>query len=990
MITHDRWLQIKEIFHSAQAKDPGERLDFLNEVCGNDQSLREEVEALLAADDSNDGFLAAPVYEFVMGMLADEPNETAEFVDGQKVGRYTIERLLGIGGMGQIYLAQDESLGRKVALKFIAREFATDPRRVQRFEQEARAVSSLSHPNVCVIHEIGVTETGRHFIAMEYIEGTTLREKLRGGTLTSLEAVNIASQIAAALASAHAAGIVHRDIKPENIMLPPHGYAKVLDFGLAKLTERVPQRPYVPSGSVHTEAGMLMGTVKYMSPEQLRQAVLDDRTDIWSLGIVLYEMLTGTTPFEAPTPNDSIALILGPQTPPLTFPNHLHPDLAGIIRKAIEKDRAARYQNVKQLEADLNALHKELEQQITDGIPSPRPQPGPWYRSSNEYRTQQTAGSAIFRRLTSQALSTAEVLLTEIKAHKTAAVFTGAFGALLLLLFIPGVAQIIAGLFNDKPLPQSFAMKPFTNTNRALLAAISPDGRLVAHVEDEFGQQRVVIAPRDTPSSVRAVIAPENATYLGVTFSRDNSFLYVTRKVERGPGVLYRVPLTGGPLTRIKEGVDSPVSLSPQEDQFTYVRYDREKKEYAVMVAGIDGGNERVLATRKRGSTFSLYGLSWSPDGNTIVGAAGRWQLGFHMDLIGIDVNTGEEQKIGEKDWFNVYQVAWQDMNGLIICAREHDTSPHQLWRINLTDGSPRNLTNNLDDYKGVSVAGNQIVTVRTGRSWEISVATPETLTPAIQIASGNGFSYGVSWSQNETMVYSAMADERLDIWRVDPETRNRVQLTNSGINYSPVLSPDGRFVVFSSKRDDGRVNIWRMNATDGSGLQQLTFTDGNYYPSISPDNQWVAYDNLLDEKVSIWKVPLHGGEAVKVADGYRMPVFSPDSRRIAGRYHGPSGSDDVAIFPAEGGEAVQHLRDIPIIEWQRVQWVDERTLTYIDSKNSVSNLWSYDIQTQARKQLTFFDSDQIVSYAWSPNFKQVACQRVTNTNDVTIHSSER
>ena len=213
------------------------------------------------------------------------------------------------------------NLGRKIALKLISREFATDPRRVQRFEQEARAASALNHPNVCVIHDVDITETGRHFIAMEYIQGITLRDQLARGTFKPLEALQVTLQIGAALASAHAIGIVHRDIKPENIMLRPDGYIKVVDFGLAKLTEVLPEQRKLGEANtqVLTEPRMLMGTVKYMSPEQLREDTIDERTDIWSLGIVLYEMLTGSTPFEARSRNDSIALILALRTSKARF-----------------------------------------------------------------------------------------------------------------------------------------------------------------------------------------------------------------------------------------------------------------------------------------------------------------------------------------------------------------------------------------------------------------------------------------------------------------------------------------------------------------------------------------------------------------------------------------------------------------------------------------------------------------------------------------------
>jgi serine/threonine protein kinase len=269
MITQDSWQKIKEIFQSAQERPPAERSDYLDEACGDDQSIREEVEALLVADASNENFLSVPAYEFAASILA---GEETEFSAGQKVGRYTILCPLGSGGMGHIYLAEDEQLGRKIALKLISPQFASDTRRVQRFEQEALAASALNHPNICVIHELGKTEGGRHFIAMEYIQGVTLREQLSRGKLPLRQALNVAVQVAGALSSAHASGIIHRDIKPENIMQRPDGYIKVLDFGLAKLTETLPglKLQDAISTKVQSEMGMLMGTVKYMSPEQLQ------------------------------------------------------------------------------------------------------------------------------------------------------------------------------------------------------------------------------------------------------------------------------------------------------------------------------------------------------------------------------------------------------------------------------------------------------------------------------------------------------------------------------------------------------------------------------------------------------------------------------------------------------------------------------------------------------------------------------------------------
>ncbi|HEU4711387.1 MAG TPA: protein kinase [Pyrinomonadaceae bacterium] len=1002
MITHDRWQRIKEIFQSAQEKTPAERIDFLNEMCGDDSSLREEVEALLTADASNDDdhFLDTPAFELGAGLIVGDTHEPIEFSAGQKVDHYTIVRLLGAGGMGQIYLAEDDHLGRKIALKFIAREFATNPRRVLRFEQEARAVSSLNHPNVCVIHQTGVIENNRHFIAMEYIEGITLRDKLARETLTSLEALHIAMQVAAALASAHAAGIVHRDIKPENIMVRPDGYVKVLDFGLAKLTERVSQ-PQPASKNVRTEAGTLMGTVKYMSPEQLREFELDERTDVWSLGVVLYEMLTGLTPFESRVPNDSIVMILGPQPVSLPFPDHVPVRLREIVSKALQKDRDTRYETTHKLAADLSALHKELERQSdgdTEAINAP---------ASNLYlppvksgKTQQlTAGSAIFQRLKSQALSTSDFLVSEIRTHRTAAaLFTGATGVLVLLLLLPSAPRVTNWLLSRSAVEKVFVPKLtfLTNSGTSVVAAYSPDGKFVAYVEEEFGKQRVVVRNAITSDSW-TVTPPEEGRYLGLSFSRDNTFLYLTRKETDGRSLLYRLPYPATasvqPLSlQVKADVHSAISLSPKGDQYAFVRTDKNGNGFSVVVAdALDGRNERVLSTRggDGGSTFSTLGLSWAPDGRTIVCPTGYWNDGFHMQLILIDVNTGNERVLGTKDWFFIDQAAWQpDSSGVIICAREAETTPFQLWRVTYPGGVVQKVTNDLNEYRGVSLGGDKIVTVRTERPWQTWITTPGG-GQSVQIASGVGFTYGITWPTSDAIIHASKSGDRMDIRLMNPDGGNKTPLTYSGINYTPAGSPDGRYVVFSSDREhEGSFNIWRLDVRSGD-LKQLTFTDANYYPSVSPDGKWVAYDNMSNTKMSIWKVPFEGGEPIKIIDGYRMPVFSPDSKLIAARYDEDSGSKDVAIFSADGGEALQRV-PVRIIEWQTVRWFDINTLTYIERVNGVSNLWSYDLRTGAKKQLTFFDSDEIVAFAWSPDFKRVACQRVSNIGDVTIISSER
>ncbi len=357
----ERLKQIEEIYHAALKIAPAERKFFFDKLCGADDNLRREVESLLSFDENSDVFLDASPESLVAEMFVEQ--EAQANLTGKEIAHYKIKKLLGKGGMGEVYLAEDARLKRRVALKILPPMFAADVSRRNRFEQEARAASALNHPNILTVHEFG-TENGIHFLATEYVEGETLRERIGGGELNLADALDITAQSAFALSAAHAAGIVHRDIKPENIMIRADGIVKILDFGIAKLIAA----PLDAEGETlekirtQTKPGALLGTLAYMSPEQIRGETLDARSDIFSLGICLYEMLTGKNPFQKATAGDVIAATLTENPSPVTGENFLAPaELERILSKALRKKRDERYQTSRDFLLDLKSLRREIE-----------------------------------------------------------------------------------------------------------------------------------------------------------------------------------------------------------------------------------------------------------------------------------------------------------------------------------------------------------------------------------------------------------------------------------------------------------------------------------------------------------------------------------------------------------------------------------------------------------------------------------------------------
>jgi eukaryotic-like serine/threonine-protein kinase len=461
-MTPERFREAGHLYHAALEIEPEARAAFLDRACGEDEELRREAESLLRAHDKVGNYFAAPALEVAAGLLAGRQNLS---LAGHSLSHYRVLSLIGAGGMGEVYLAEDTRLGRKVALKLLPREFTEDPERVRRFELEARAASSLNHPNIVTIFEVGQVD-GRHFIATEYIDGQTLRERVSGAQLEVREALDVAAQIASALEAAHEAGIVHRDIKPENVIVRRDGLVKVLDFGLAKLAERQSGsagfEPTTVEG-VNTTPGMVLGTVSYMSPEQARGLQVDARSDNFSLGVVMYEMVAGRCSFVGATPSDVMAAILQNEPLPLTrFARNVPAEFERIVAKALCKDREDRYQTASELSVDLKSLKQEMEVEARLKRSSQPDGDGRRITSGSQAavetvdETAATTGDVATARTT----SSAEYLVSEIKRHRRIAILAAA----AVLVALAAVAYFFYTTSGGEAI-DSVAVLPFVNAS---------------------------------------------------------------------------------------------------------------------------------------------------------------------------------------------------------------------------------------------------------------------------------------------------------------------------------------------------------------------------------------------------------------------------------------------------------------------------------------------------------------------------------------------
>lgn len=968
-MTLERWKKLDELFHAALEREGDARVSFIAQATGEDAEMRRELESMVAHHEKASSFIESPAYAVAAETLI--ANDLPEQLIGTTLGPYRILNVLGTGGMGVVYRALDLELQRKVALKFLHPELTCDKSRILRFKQEARAASALNHPNILTVFAIGEID-GRHYISTELVDGKTLRELMKSRRMRLDQVLNVVSQISSAICAAHAAGIMHRDIKPENIMLRPDGYLKVLDFGVAKLIEPSSGESGL-STLINTEQGMIIGTIQYMSPEQARGLSVDQRTDIWSVGVVLFEMLTGHPPFEGKTNSDVMAAILEREPMFVADIGETSDALRKIVSKTLKKDPNERYQTAQELLIDLRELDqpavKDLERPLLPHVNRHL------VAETARQRPKSTDDPGLIRPPLS-----AEYIVSEMKQHKAGVAFVLAILATVMTGISFWVYQMIASNRSPERF-QTMNLTRLASIGKGKGAAISPDGKYVAFVKDDGKQRSLWLRQVGTTSDIQ-ISSQTDAGWLA--FSRDGDYLYYRNFF----GDLSRMPVLGGASTLVMKGVGSSISFSPDGKRFAFLRGDYPTQaESSLLVANLDGTGEQRLASRTLPDSFDRA-VSWSPDGRVIACAVTHTDAeARYMSVIQVRVNDGHEEPISSQRWLEVNDLAWRsDGRSLLLTASDEGSLFMQkIWQLSYPNGEARKLTNDFNIYEGLSLTADStmIVTTQESQAANIWLTPAEGTIPAKQITTRESNYLGVSWTPDGKLVYASDISGSWDIWLRSLDAGNEKQLTvNKNGNLFPSVSPNGRFVFFTSIRAES-VNIWRIDI-DGGNPKQITSGNLDHSASCSPDGKWLVYVHDALGKSTVWKVSTDGGTPVQLIDSEAAnPVVSPDGKLIACSY----GNGKVAIFPFEGGQPLK-VFDIPtpfIVE-PGFHWTsDGQAITFVDTRGGVSNIWSQPIAGGPRKQITNFQAEDIFSFAWTRDGKRLALARGVETGDVIL-----
>ena len=850
---------------------------------------------------------------------------------GERVAHFEITAKLGEGGMGEVYRAVDTRLKRDVALKILPERLASDPVRLERFRREAEAVARLNHPSVVTLH--AVEEAGDlHCLVMELVDGESLDRTLARGPLPLPEALRVAGEIADALAAAHREGIVHRDLKPANVMLTADRRVKVLDFGLAKLAGEetvagaVTSLPTEPAPLTHE--GVAMGTIPYMSPEQARGEPVDHRTDVFSLGCLLYEAASGRRPFAGDSSIDTLHKIVHEEPEPLeTLVPGAPLQLQWILRKALAKNPVDRYQSAGDLAVDLRAIRRELE-------------------AGGEVVTVETRATEPAR----------PAVRARFRTLAAAVAGTALLGVLALWLF---------GRPEGAPAPDeagSLSIRPVTSTGLVTAAAISPDARYVAYVESHQGLQSLHIRQMATAGSLE-LMPPRPVGYWGVTFTPDGTEIAYGEKSRDDPGgSIFRLAALGGTPRRLVEGIDSAPAYSPDSTRLAWLRAGHPTEvESVLMVAEADGSGARVLATREAPESLAprfFVTPSWSPDGGVIAASVvsattdSAWVVAF-------DASTGEERWASEPYWAWASSVQWlPGGDALLVIGRSTGHANPQIWHLPYPAGEPRQITEGLQWYRitSLSADASALVTVAQTIDATLSIRPPDG-SRALRRIPGTRLdgALGFALTDDGRIVYQTAEAGRLELAIMNLDGGGRQLLTEDPyLEGYPRVTPDGRILYSTALGARGEL---RLAEIDGSGVRTLSPIEHTHpYAALSPDGLWA----VVPRATGLWRVPLDGGEPALLTGrpGY-LPAVSPDGARVA--FFLPAAR--IGILPSEGGE-IERLLDAPAPPASLgtfLRWSDDGEALLVNSApGDRANIWRLPLDGGEPERLTDF-SDELL-----------------------------